>query len=231
MMYPACVMHMHDASVLADKWQCDEAKPVCKRCRVHFSNIEKCDYDTTSKKYRAERKYEPVQIRPARSIQSLRPVQSQKVEPTDDNGGIDSELKAPPYTPHRTQQTLACGKVESADRSVTHWRGFHSCNCPCHASQGMYMSICNYELVLINPVLEYASMLSDALFGICRVCGNFPAWTTSIEQCCPIVSPEVLLRSRVDPFAVLPTKSSPSVDSLMYHCEFSFSSNRVLLFL
>lgn len=68
-------------------------------------------------------------------------------------------------------------------------------------------------------LLEYADMLSDALFGICRICGNFPSWTTSIEQCCPVVSPTVLRDSRVDPFGVLPIKSSLNVNSLMHHCQ------------
>lgn len=69
--------------------------------------------------------------------------------------------------------------------------------------------------------IEYADMLSDALFGICRICGNFPSWTTSLEQCCPVVSPKALLESKVDPFGVLPMKSSPRVNSLMYHCKYS----------
>jgi hypothetical protein len=72
---------------------------------------------------------------------------------------------------------------------------------------------------------EYADMLSDALFGICRICGNFPSWTTDIAQCCPVVSPKVLLESRVDPFGVLPMKSSPSVNSLMYHCQYHSSQH------
>lgn len=70
-------------------------------------------------------------------------------------------------------------------------------------------------------------MLSDSLFGICRICGNFPNWTTSIEQCCPIVSPARLQESRVDPFDVLPFKSSQNVNALMYHCMLTFENPKL----
>lgn len=63
-------------------------------------------------------------------------------------------------------------------------------------------------------------MLSDTVFGICRICGNFPRFVKTLEQCCPVVTPAALKESSIDPFGLLPIKSSPSVQGLMYHCEF-----------
>ncbi|KAL2072511.1 hypothetical protein VTL71DRAFT_11854 [Oculimacula yallundae] len=72
------------------------------------------------------------------------------------------------------------------------------CTCPCH-----------------NP--EYTKLLLDSVFGICRICGNLPSLGSRTNDCNPVMSDAVLMAGRVDPFSVLPAKSTPRVHALMHH--------------
>jgi hypothetical protein len=60
----------------------------------------------------------------------------------------------------------------------------------------------------------------DSVFGVCRICGNMPSLNVSPSICLPVVPETVLMSGRIDPFGVLPSKQSPRVHALIYHCKF-----------
>lgn len=60
-------------------------------------------------------------------------------------------------------------------------------------------------------------MLLDAVFGICRICGNLPNLSPYTRDCNPVMSDTVLMAGRIDPFQVLPAESTPRVHALMHH--------------
>jgi hypothetical protein len=63
-------------------------------------------------------------------------------------------------------------------------------------------------------------MMLDSVFGVCRICGNMPSLTILPSTCLPVVPETVLMSGRIDPFGVLPSKQSPRVHALIYHCKF-----------
>jgi hypothetical protein len=58
----------------------------------------------------------------------------------------------------------------------------------------------------------------DAIFGICRVCGNRPSNTTAISECEPLLHPALLMSGKIDPFGILPSRCTPKDHKLIYHC-------------
>jgi len=42
------IHHFTSGNLIDECHKCDEAKPVCRKCSMHFSNINACDYGSTS---------------------------------------------------------------------------------------------------------------------------------------------------------------------------------------
>ncbi|KAE8447474.1 hypothetical protein EG329_010747 [Mollisiaceae sp. DMI_Dod_QoI] len=57
----------------------------------------------------------------------------------------------------------------------------------------------------------------DGILSVCRICGNQPSLQKDISDCSPALSDSKLMTGSVDPFSVLPAKSSPRVHALTYH--------------
>lgn len=68
----------------------------------------------------------------------------------------------------------------------------------------------------------------DDVFGVCRICGNMPSLNSSPSTCLPVVPGTVLMSGRIDPFGVLPTKQSPRVHALIYHCKYLLIQSQFL---
>lgn len=166
------------------KVKCDEQKPVCKRCRVHFKNITSCDYESS----RPSKKREPgaaVQFIPHEAVNCTPPKsisQRARSESSEEYEIFSNNVQV--------KRNLTCSQ-RSAPKPTC-------CNCPCH-----------------HP--EFTSMLLDAVFGICRICGNLPNLSAETRDCSPVMSDAVLMAGRIDPFQVLPAKSTPRVHALMHH--------------
>ncbi|PVH88308.1 hypothetical protein DL98DRAFT_648457 [Cadophora sp. DSE1049] len=166
------------------KVKCDEQKPVCKRCRVHFKNITSCDYESSIPSKKREPRatvqfihHESVNCTPPKSIsQRASSESSEEYEILSDNV--------------QAKRTLTCFQHSASMPAC--------CNCPCH-----------------HP--EFTNMLLDAVFGICRICGNLPNLSPNARDCNPVMSDAVLMAGRIDPFQVLPAKSTPRVHELMHH--------------
>lgn len=77
-----------------------------------------------------------------------------------------------------------------------------------------YNALINTEIASV----EFTDMLLDAVFGICRICGNLPKLSPYTKECNPVVSDALLMAGKIDPFQVLPAESTPRVHALMHHC-------------
>jgi hypothetical protein len=75
-------------------------------------------------------------------------------------------------------------------------------------------------LILIPLILflAYTEMMLDAIFGICRICGNHPGSTSTPKDCRPVMPDLVLELGGFDPFSTLPEDTAPRMHSLMHHC-------------
>ncbi|KAK0126309.1 hypothetical protein ONS95_007919 [Cadophora gregata] len=165
------------------KVKCDEQKPVCKRCQVHFKNITRCDYETSRNKMREPRvtaqfiPHTMVEVPLSKNTPQLASSKSPK-----EFALFDRNIQA--------ERTLTCSRYSASQTKC--------CKCPCHYP-------------------EFTNMLLDLVFGICRICGNYPNLSPNSSDCNPVISDAILMPGRIDPFQMLPAKSSPRVYALMHH--------------
>lgn len=181
----------------ARKVKCDEKHPVCGRCAIHFANITSCDYrqPTRTKKTSTvpSSKKEPALTSTAAYAPTLLPDEEASEKPPSCTA-LYSLLSA-------EAQAI---RVETCKPSATQYKSRAlvpaptQCNCPCH-------------------VPEFTKIMLDAIFGICRICGNLPSLDYPITSCVPVVSPSQLMRSQIDPFNILPAESSQQVVQLVHH--------------
>ena len=176
---------------------------MCKKCQVHFKNITSCDYESSrlSKKIEPRAKgqlkaCEPVNYTSPKSIP-----QRESSESSEGDGILSDNVQA---------KRILSWSRHSAFKPAC-------CNCPCHhpgipPSTGFALISTEFASV------EFTNMLLDAVFGICRICGNLPNLSPYTRDCNPVMSDTVLMAGRIDPFQVLPAESTPRVHALMHHC-------------
>lgn len=117
--------------------KCDETKPVCKKCRLHFSNIEKCDY--AEPVGRAKRK---LGVYMDETIPYSASSSQNVMQRRNESAGNSTKLPSSSTTLVGTlKQNQQCGIVQSAKSSIirqrkSDWRNFQECRCPCHATSG-----------------------------------------------------------------------------------------------
>ncbi|CZR50916.1 uncharacterized protein PAC_00790 [Phialocephala subalpina] len=181
------------------KVKCDEKKPVCGKCAVHFSNITACDYASAPKPKAIARRRPitgPDVAAPPQDCRELHTEGNTAVpEATHVSCQLSDESSIPPS---RLRRRSPRGPGRSSSEYDENVRSTGDCACPCH-----------------QP--EYTHMMLDAILQICRICGNQPRPGKDISECSPILSDASLMSGKVDPFSILPAESSPRVHALMHH--------------
>jgi hypothetical protein len=66
-------------------------------------------------------------------------------------------------------------------------------------------------------ISEFTNLLLNAVFGVCRICGNLPLVSSCARKYTHIMLDAVLMAEKIDPFSVLPAESSPRVHYQIYH--------------
>jgi hypothetical protein len=181
--------------------KCDEAKPVCGKCSVHFKNIKSCDYGLSprpKKKDGSSKKKDVV------STFATLPTLLQSNEPLPSEGEVTTPSLNPLHSLQNTRRRAAVPTTEQCP-----------CPCPCH-QPGMYIRRPGF--ITNFTASEFTNLLLDAVFGICRICGNLPFLNSTENACNPVVPEPLLLAGKVDPFSSLPSSNSPRVHALIYHC-------------
>ncbi|KAH8657613.1 hypothetical protein BGZ60DRAFT_531765 [Tricladium varicosporioides] len=183
--------------------KCDEKKPVCGKCAIHFSNLTKCDYGSAKPqvaKSRGDILIAPLPTREAirNSINpktKLKPGAFQPIRPT---GNF-----------HITAAAESHGVSET--RHISNPKPYGSL--PIHDDLG---SGCPFHHEGFND--EELIPLSQ-----CKPCGNLPLASGPINNRQTLLSDEQLLSGKVDPFASTPIPSSPQVQALMFYWVNTFS--------
>ncbi|KAH6709272.1 hypothetical protein BKA61DRAFT_116775 [Leptodontidium sp. MPI-SDFR-AT-0119] len=96
------------------KVKCDEQKPVCRRCQVHFKNITSCDYESSRPSKRSE---------PPAAVQF---VATEPTEPTLNKLSLRASSRSLDISSENAQRglTLICLQNSGSKPDC--------CTCPCH---------------------------------------------------------------------------------------------------
>ena len=114
--------------------QCDEKRPVCGKCAVHFSNIKSCDYNPPRKA--AAKKLEiPVagsNLKRIGGAANICPYPENRPSPTEIAQGFAALCSTipSPHVPNRTELTPPTQSTESTLGQDT--SSGRRCGCPCH---------------------------------------------------------------------------------------------------
>jgi hypothetical protein len=103
--------------------KCDEVKPVCGKCSVHFKNIKSCDYGPSP---RLKKKDGSSKKKDAVTAFVAPPTRLQSNEPLSSEGELTTAALNPLHSLQNTRKRAAGPTTEQCP-----------CPCPCH-QPGMY---------------------------------------------------------------------------------------------
>ncbi|KAH6671425.1 hypothetical protein B0J14DRAFT_95268 [Halenospora varia] len=184
--------------------KCDEQKPVCGKCAVHFSNITKCDYGPPSQVVKSRRIIPIAPLPTSEGSKDPGPMNQKTkswpnaLQPTRP---VENAHTSVPAKNHGASETRHMSSPKVQEGLLIH--GGPRGGCPFHHA--------DFNDVVLNPL------------GDCGLCDNLPQASDPTDNHQTILSDEQLLSGKVDPFASTPIPSSPQVQALMYYWVNTFS--------
>jgi hypothetical protein len=94
-------------SLSADEMQCDEKRPVCDKCAIHYSNISKCDYGDSSESLELPLKKSAATERSRRTSKSAVPLLPKTVQQADHVGPLAFRPASAYFDPFTTYPPTA----------------------------------------------------------------------------------------------------------------------------